>query len=49
MGSVIVSILGINALMFVAIFTTTIGMLYFDLLNIKKPEKENLERIKSII
>jgi len=36
LGSIMVSILGVNSLMFSAIWTTLIGMLYFDLLTYKK-------------
>jgi hypothetical protein len=36
MGSIIVSILGINALMFGAILVTIVGMLYLDLIEFKK-------------
>ena len=36
MGSIIVSIFGVNALMFGAIWVTLVGMLYFDLVTFKK-------------
>ncbi len=38
MGSIVVSILGINALIFAAVCTTTVGLLYFDLITFKKVE-----------
>ncbi len=35
MGSIVVSILGVNALIFGAILTTIVGMLYLDLIEYK--------------
>jgi hypothetical protein len=36
LGSIMVSILGINSLIFCAVWTTFIGILYFDLLTLRK-------------
>ncbi len=40
MGSIVVSILGSNALTFCGIWIFTIGMMYFDLVSFKKINKE---------
>lgn len=40
----IVSLLGINALMFGAILTTAVGFLYFDLIEFRKSAKEELNQ-----
>ncbi len=40
MGSIVVSILGTNALTFCGIWIFTIGMMYFDLVSFKKINKE---------
>jgi len=44
MGSVIVSMLGINSLIFSAISLSVIGTLYFDLVTFKKNEKSTLNQ-----
>lgn len=44
MGSIIVSIMGVNTLMFGAIWTIAVGLLYFDLIEFRKSIKEDINQ-----